>query len=85
MGGVEREQERIAAQLAFFKDADAPCIVYGETALSIQGKREKPLRDKVKLTEAQIAEYGRKVSDFADWCAKEGIGFGVSSSHGGGD
>ena len=73
VGEVEREQERIAAQLAFFKDADAPCIVYGETALSIQGKREKPLCDKVKLTEAQIEEYGRKVSDFADWCAKEGM------------
>ncbi|NBX42897.1 MAG: myo-inosose-2 dehydratase, partial [Rhodobacteraceae bacterium] len=45
-GDVEREKDRIAAQLAFFKDADAPCIVYGETARSVQGKREVPLAQK---------------------------------------
>lgn len=72
-GDIEREKERIAAQLAFFKAAGAPCIVYGETARSIQGEPATPLARKACLTEAEIAAYGRTISDFADWCAAEGM------------
>ncbi|MCF3935243.1 myo-inosose-2 dehydratase [Acuticoccus sp. M5D2P5] len=72
-GEIEREKERIATQLAFFKAAGAPVIVYGETARSIQGDRGAPLATKPTLTEAEIAIYGRKISDFADWCAGEGM------------
>ena len=72
-GDVEREKDRIAAQLAFFKDADAPCIVYGETARSVQGKREVPLAQKPVISEAEMATYGCKMSDFADWCAAQGM------------
>ena len=32
-----------------------------------------PLATKPKLTEAEIAVYGRKVSDFADWCLHNGM------------
>lgn len=72
-GDIEVEKERIAAQHAFFKAAQAPCIVYGETARSIQGDRSKPLATKPRLSEAEIAVYGRKISEFADWCAKAGM------------
>ena len=72
-GDIEREKDRIAAQLTFFKDADAPCIVYGETARSVQGKREVPLARKPVISEADMATYGRKMSDFADWCAAQGM------------
>ena len=72
-GDIETEKERVAAQLAFFRAAEAPCIVYGETARSIQGDKSAPLATKPKLTEAEIAAYGRKISDFADWCAGEGM------------
>ena len=72
-GDLEVEKDRIAEQLAFFKAAGAPCIVYGETARSVQGERHTPLARKPKLTEAEMAAYGRKISDFADWCAKEGM------------
>ncbi len=72
-GDIETEKARIAEQHAFFKAAGAPCIVYGETARSIQGERHTPLARKPKLTEAEMAAYGRKVSDFADWCAREGM------------
>ena len=72
-GDIEVEKERIAEQLAFFKTAGAPCIVYGETARSIQGERTKPLNTKAILTEAEMAAYGRKMSDFADWCATQGM------------
>lgn len=72
-GDIEVEKDRIAVQHAFFKAAGAPCIVYGETARSVQGERDTPLAHKPKLTEAEMAAYGRKVSDFADWCAREGM------------
>ena len=72
-GDIEVEKDRIAEQHAFFKAAGAPCIVYGETARSVQGERHTPLAQKPKLTEAEMEVYGRKVSDFADWCAKEGM------------
>ena len=72
-GELEAEKERIARQHAFFRAAGAPCIVYGETARSIQGQRHAPLATKPRLSEAEMAAYGRKISDFADWCAREGM------------
>ncbi|RDD72376.1 myo-inosose-2 dehydratase [Paracoccus versutus] len=72
-GDIEVEKDRIAQQMAFFIAAGAPCIVYGETARSIQGVRSAPLATKPKLTEAEMAAYGRKISDFADWCAGQGM------------
>jgi inosose dehydratase len=72
-GDISAEKDRIASQMAFFKAAGAPCIVYGETARSVQGNRAIPLAEKPKLNEAEFAIYGRKLSDFADWCAKEGM------------
>ncbi len=70
-GDIEEEKDRIAEQLAFFVAARAPCIVYGEVARSVQGDRRIPLSHKPRLTEAEIEVYGRKVSDFADWCARQ--------------
>lgn len=72
-GDIEAEKDRIAEQLAFFRAAGAPCIVYGETARSVQGARGMPLAQKPVISEAEMAAYGRKVSDFADWCAREGM------------
>ena len=72
-GDIEVEKDRVAAQHAFFKAAGAPCIVYGETARSVQGIKSAPLASKPKLSEAEMATYGRKVSDFADWCAAGGM------------
>jgi inosose dehydratase len=72
-GDIEAEKHRIAAQMAFFKAAGAPCIVYGETARSIQGDRSKPLDRKPKLSEEEIAAYGRKMTAFGEWCAEQGM------------
>ena len=36
-GEIEAEKDRVAAQLELFKAMGAPCIVYGETAGTIQG------------------------------------------------
>ncbi|KAA3501757.1 myo-inosose-2 dehydratase [Rhizobium rhizogenes] len=72
-GDIEAEKDRIAQQMEFFIAAGSPCIVYGETARSIQGVRSAPLATKPRLDEASMAAYGRKMSDFADWCAAKGM------------
>ena len=72
-GDIEAEKDRVAAQMALFKAADAPCLIYGETARSIQGVRAAPLATKPVIGEAEMAAYGRRVSDFADWCAGQGM------------
>ena len=72
-GEISREKDRIAEQLEFFKAARAPCIVYGETARSIQGDRSKLLSTKPKLGEDEIKAYGRKMTEFAEWCADQGM------------
>ncbi len=72
-GDIEAEKDRIAEQHAFFVAAGAPCIVYGEVARSVQGERNTPLARKPVISEAEMAVYGRKISDFADWCAAGGM------------
>ncbi|MGO9423345.1 myo-inosose-2 dehydratase [Roseiarcus sp.] len=72
-GDIEREKDRIRAQMDFFIAAKAPCIVYGETARSIQGVRSAPLVLKAKLSEDEIKAYGRKMTAFAEWCADQGM------------
>ncbi|MDA9494829.1 MULTISPECIES: myo-inosose-2 dehydratase [unclassified Bradyrhizobium] len=72
-GDIEREKDRIRAQMDFFIAAKAPCIVYGETARSIQGVRSAPLDTKPKLSEEEVRAYGRKMTVFAEWCAGQGM------------
>ncbi|CAN7245339.1 myo-inosose-2 dehydratase [Agrobacterium tumefaciens] len=72
-GDIEVEKDRIAQQMEFFIAAGAPCIVYGETARSIQGVRSAPLATKPRLDEAGMAAYGRRMSDFSDWCTGQGM------------
>ena len=72
-GDMEKEKQRIAQQMALFKAVNAPCIVYGECARTIQGDRSKPLATKPKLSEAEIKVYARKMTKFGEWCAEQGM------------
>ena len=72
-GDLAENQDRIRAQMDLFIAAKAPCIVYGEVAGSIQGDRSKPLAQKLKLDEAQIATYARAMTTFGEWCAEQGM------------
>lgn len=72
-GDLELEKERVEEQLQFFKAANAPCLVYGEVSGSVQSKRDKTLTQKPVITEAEMAVYGRKISDFAEYCEKQGM------------
>ncbi len=72
-GDLEAEKDRIAEQMALFKAVDAPCIVYGETAGTIQGDRNAPLSTKRRLSEQETRDYGRKMTAFGEWCAEQGM------------
>lgn len=72
-GEVEREKDRVAAQLRLFKATNAPCIVYGETARSIQGDRSIPLARKPRIDDDEMRAYGRRLTEFAEWCVTEGM------------
>jgi inosose dehydratase len=70
---IEREKDRIAPQIALFNKMSAPCIVYGETAGTIQGERHAPLSTRLRLSEDQIRTYGHKITKFAEWCTENGM------------
>ncbi len=72
-GNLEREKDRVREQMDFFIAAKAPCLVYGETARSIQGDCSKPLASKPKLSNDEMRTYGRKMTAFAEWCAEQGM------------
>ena len=72
-GDIEAEKDRIAPQMALFKAVGAPCIVYGETAGTIQGDRSAPLATKRRLSEDAIKTYGHKMTAFGEWCADQGM------------
>ena len=70
---LETEKARIAKQLKFFKEAGAPCIVYGEVARSIQGERDEAIGGSPKLSAEEMKDYGAKISDLSEWCKSQGM------------
>ena len=70
---IEEEKERIAEQLALFRELGAPVIVYGETARSIQALQEVPLASRVRLDEAQLKVYAKKLDALAQHCSDAGV------------
>lgn len=72
-GEIAADKDRIHPMIELFKAVNAPCIVYGEVGLSIQGDRSKPLSAKPKLDDGQMKTYGRKLTQFGEWCAEQGM------------
>jgi inosose dehydratase len=70
---LHSNKARILPMIELFKAVDAPCIVYGEVARSIQGIRAKPLATKPKLSEDEMKTYARKMTEFGEWCAEQGM------------
>jgi inosose dehydratase len=70
---LSANKDRILPMIELFKAVDAPCIVYGEVARSIQGDRTKPLATKPVLSEDEMKAYGRKLTQFGEWCAEQGM------------
>lgn len=66
-------KDRITPMIELFKAVDAPCIVYGEVGRSIQGDRSRPLATKAVLSDDEMKAYARKVTEFGEWCAEQGM------------
>lgn len=73
---LEAEKAQVTGQLHLFRDLGAPCLVYGETAGTIQNLRTAPLDSRRRLDEAQIRDYGHRLTAFAEYCAEEGMPIG---------
>lgn len=67
------EKEKAAGQLELFRAVGAACIVYGETAGTIQNIRTAPLGSRRRLSEDQIRVYGHRLTRFAEHCAEAGV------------
>ncbi len=70
---LAEEKERVAAQLALFRELGAACLAYGETAGTVQNKRGAPLATRRRLSEDEIRAYGRRLTRFAEHCAEAGV------------
>jgi inosose dehydratase len=70
---LDSNKARIQPMLDLFKAVNAPCVVYGEVGLSIQGDRSKPLAQKPVLGSDEMKAYGRRVTELSDWCAAQGM------------
>jgi inosose dehydratase len=67
------EKAKVAGQIELFRALSAACIVYGETAGTIQNIRTAPLNTRRRLSEDQIRTYGHKLTRFAEHCAEAGM------------
>ena len=66
-------KQRIQPMIDLFKAVNAPCIVYGEVGLSIQGDQSRPLASKARLSAEEMKAYGARVSEFAKWVEAQGM------------
>ncbi|GAB4389822.1 myo-inosose-2 dehydratase [Albidovulum sp.] len=67
------ETAAIAGQVAQFVALGAPCIVYAECSNTIQGRRDRALRDRPRLDREELMAYGRRLSEIARWTADQGL------------
>ena len=81
-GDLEAEKDRVRAQMDFFIAAKAPCLVYGETARSIQGDRSKPLATKPRLVRRRDARLRAQDDRLRRVVRRAGHAAGLPSPHG---
>ncbi len=70
---LDTNKARLQPMIDLFKAVDAPCVVYGEVARSIQGNRAAPLATKPVLTDDEMKAYARKVTELGEWAADQGM------------
>ncbi|CAI0952284.1 myo-inosose-2 dehydratase [Serratia liquefaciens] len=70
---LNEEISRSLPQMQLFRDGGAACLVYGETAGTIQNRQNVPLAERRRLSDAEISEYGDKLSRFAAFCKDFGV------------
>ncbi len=67
------EKERLEQQLACFHALGAPVLVYAETTASLQADRATPVSRRRKLDPADFPDYGRKLTEVADYLQERGL------------
>ncbi|MFS2222624.1 myo-inosose-2 dehydratase [Pantoea sp. B65] len=67
------EIKRVTPQLQLFRDCGAACLVYGETAGTIQNRQDIALSRRRRLSASEIRQYGEKLTEFAGYCADFGV------------
>jgi inosose dehydratase len=70
---VKAEQARILAQMATFKALGAPVHIYAETTGTVQNKIDIGLSRRPRLTDEEFRDYGRKLTQLAEWMADFGV------------
>ncbi len=70
---LEAEKAKVEAQLKLFRNLGAPVLVYGETAGTIQNRRNAPISTRRVLADDDMRAYGRKLTEFAEFCAEQGV------------
>jgi inosose dehydratase len=71
-GSVEREQRRIAQQLALFQALGVPVMVYAETTGTVQGDLGAPVSARPRMPEEEFKRYGDRLTELAEWLRAEG-------------
>ncbi|WP_455810609.1 myo-inosose-2 dehydratase [Pseudomonas graminis] len=67
------EIQKVTPQLELFKACGAACLVYGETAGTIQNQQHIPLSQRRRLSDDEIKEYGTRLTLFARYCEDFGV------------
>ena len=70
---VEEEKRRLENQLHTFAALGAPVIVYAEVTGSVQSGRTTPISQRPKLAPEHVADYGRKLTEIAEYVASRGV------------
>ncbi|RBP79448.1 myo-inosose-2 dehydratase [Marinomonas rhizomae] len=70
---VEEEIEAIKPHLHLLKTLGAKVMVYCEVTDCIHGEIDTPLSHRPRLTEERIAEFGKKLTQVADFTLSEGV------------
>ena len=70
---IASEIERITPQLTLFKEVGASVIVYGETYETVQNRQTRPLMSRPKLSDFDVATYGKNLTLLAEHCAEQGV------------
>ena len=70
---AREEFEAARAHIAMTKGAGAEVVVVAETSNCIHGDRKRPLSERPRLTKAEWATFGAKMTEFAERLAEVGL------------
>ena len=69
---VDDEKRAMADQMDLFKALGAPVMVFAECAGSTQSE-DVPVSTRPHIADGDWADYGRKVTEMAEWMAEQGV------------